>query len=262
VLDPPKSLPIESLSISSINLFSRCPEKWRRRYLENQYEPASGSMVLGSAVGAAAGSNYQEKIQTMVDQPLERVLDTYADEFELRKEQEEIDWGRDKPGTLKDSGTDVLTIYQEIVAPTTFPTAVERKFELSFPEVDWTFKGYIDLEDLGSVSDLKVRRARMNQNDADSDPQATAYLLARRAEGNPARSFNFHTMVRTKQPYTEQVPTARSDQQMDNFINRLYRVATEMVWRTENEAWQGAPPGAWWCSKTMCAWHGNGCAFV
>jgi hypothetical protein len=41
-------------SISSLALFWRCPERWRRRYLEGMREPASGPMIVGKAVGQAA----------------------------------------------------------------------------------------------------------------------------------------------------------------------------------------------------------------
>ena len=55
----PTHLPVRSdgkrlkqLSATSVALFWRCPERWRRRYLEREKEPVSGQMLIGRAVGA------------------------------------------------------------------------------------------------------------------------------------------------------------------------------------------------------------------
>ena len=99
---------------------------------------------------------------------------------------------------------------------------------------------------------MKVRKSKLSATDADSDLQPTAYLLARRAEGQPAPVFRYHTMVKTKSPYAEVVPTVRTDVQLDAFTGRVYRIAAEMQWRLETENWAGAVPGSWWCSHRMC----------
>jgi hypothetical protein len=236
----------------------RCPEKWRRRYIENLYEPAGGALIVGSAVGAAEGASYQEKIETHVDWEEDHLLDTYSDQFALKAETTEVRWDQ-PPGTYKDSGAEALRRYHKTVAPHVRPVTVERKFSLELPDVDWRFNGYIDLEEEnGSVVDLKVKSQRYKVEDADRDMQPTAYLLARRAEGNPAPRFEFHTMVRVKQPYAEVIPTTRTDLQMNQFVDRLYSVATEMAWRLENDIWAGAAPGSWVCTPKWCA-HFDDC---
>jgi hypothetical protein len=59
----PARLPLRSddtrlmqLSVSSLALFWRCPERWRRRYLER--EPQSGPMLIGKAVGATIAAYF------------------------------------------------------------------------------------------------------------------------------------------------------------------------------------------------------------
>lgn len=256
--DPPTTLPgVTSLSLSSFNLAKKCPLKWKRRYLDNEYEPPSGKMLLGSAVGAAESANYQAKITSEVDLPLDDVLDCFSDEWEERIEREDVDFEGDAPGDLKDSGAKALSAYHTQIAPAIQPVAVERPFLLRFPGVDWTFKGFLDLEEAnGTVSDLKVKAKKLSIIDARVDPQPTSYMLARRTEGQPATGFNFHTMVRTKTPYAEVVSTERTDRELDTFVTRIFAVAAELAWRAEHDVWEGAPPGAWWCSEKMCGyWH-------
>lgn len=258
VLEIPTSLPVANLSLSSVNLFLRCPDKWRRRYIDNEYEgPATPAMVLGSAVGAAEGAAYQTQIDTGQRPTSELVQDAFADEWLERTEREEIAWGADKPGLLKDTGVAAVKAYDLHIAPGVTPLYVEREFRLGFEGVDWGLAGFFDVEDDDeTVRDLKVRGRKMTAVDADTDLQPTAYLLARRAEGRPASGFVFDTMVKTKTPYAEIVSTDRTDAQLDAFTHRLYGVAAEISWRVETGNWAYSAPGNFLCSERMCGyWH-------
>lgn len=254
-LEIPRALPVGHLSVSSVNAYLKCPLKWKRRYIDRDYEPPGGKMILGSSVGAAEAHAYQEQIDTGQRPPTEHVLDLFADEWEDRTSREEIAWESDKPGQLKDDGIAVVKAYDLTIAPSVTATHVEREFTLQLEGVDWSFTGFFDVEqDDGAVADLKVRGRKLSPGDAAVDLQPTAYMLARRAEGNPAPAFRYHTMVRVKQPYAEIVPTVRTDRQLDAFVDRLYGIAAEMHWRLENDVWQGAVPGSWWCSEKFCGY--------
>lgn len=253
----PARLPVDALSVSSVSLFQRCPEKWRRRYLAQEYEPPRGGILLGSAVGAAENHADQELILTGRRPPTDDVLDLYAAEFDERVEKDEVDWEDAKPGDLKDTGIGVIRAYETDIVPTYTPISVEREFYIQPAGVEWGFKGYLDIEqDNGVLADRKVIKKKMTTEDANNDLQATSYLLARRSEGNPAVAFDFHTNVKTKTPYAEIVSTTRTARQLDAFIDLLYLVAAEMHWRTENDHWAYAPRAGWWCSEKQCGfWH-------
>jgi len=263
-VDPPTRLPgVDHLSVSSLNLLAKCPERWRRRYLEREYEPPNGKMILGSSVGAAEGRSYSQVIETGELFTLEQVQDEFSAEWEDRIVREEIDWGSEKPGALKDSGVAVLDQYHTVIAPTIIPVSVEREFRFAWPGLDWHFTGFFDLEEASDdISDLKVRGRRLALEDADVDLQPAAYMFARRAEGSPARNFNFHTMVRppSRSPYAEIVTTGRTNRQLDAFGDRVLLAASELAWRAENDVWSGAVPGSWWCSERFCGYW-NSCPF-
>jgi hypothetical protein len=257
-LDIPRVLPIDHLSVSSISTFLKCPERWRRRYIDREYEPPSGAMILGSAVGAAEGHAFQEQVDEKPRPSTDDVLDLFAEEFDERAGRDEVEWNGETPGEVKDVGVKAVTAYEREIVPAVKPVSVERQFVLDFDGVDWTLEGYLDLEeDDGAVGDLKVRKNKLSPADAASDMQVASYLLARRAEGNPASEFRFHTMVKTKMPYAELVPTSRTDAQLDAFADRVYRVAGEIHWRVEHDQWEGAVPGSWWCSERMCGFWGS-----
>ncbi len=250
-LEIPRSLPVDHLSATSLSTFLRCPERWRRRYVDREYEAPSGSMVLGSAVHAAEA--WADSMQIESGERPGDVRDVFSDEWDERSEREEIEWGQDKPGDVKDTGVKAIEAYDRDVAPHLEPVGAEREFKLELADVDWGFLGYIDMEEAdGAVVDRKVRGTRMSKAVADTEIAVAPYLLARRAEGNPAPVFKFHTLVKTKTPYAEIVPTVRTDRQLDMFVDRLYAVAAEMAWRLETDNWSMAVPGAWWCSHRMC----------
>lgn len=254
-MDPPAELPVDRLSVTSLSMLARCPEKWHRRYILREYEPVNGKMLLGSAVGASEGQHYSRVIETGEGLSLEAVVDEFVAEWEDRIGREEVDWGEDKPGELKDSGVAAITAYHTTVAPLVVPASVEREFNLTWPGLDWSFTGFLDLEEAdGTVADLKVRGKKLLRAEADVDLQPASYLYARRAEGNPAPRFDFHTMVRTKRPYAEVVSTGRTDRQLDAFADRVFLAASEIHWRASNDAWSGAAPGSWWCGEKFCGY--------
>src|SRR4029077_14639247 len=85
------------------------------------------------------------------------VLDLFTAEFDERSEREEVDWGGEKPGDVKDVGVLAVKAYERDVVPHIRPVSVEREFSLDFAHVDWTLTGYMDLEEEdGAVVDRKV----------------------------------------------------------------------------------------------------------
>lgn len=273
LLDPPRTLPagLAHLSVSSMRLFLTCPEKWRRRYVEGEYEPVGPAAILGSAVGRAEGTSYQEQIDSGLPLPAADVLDAFSAEWELELEQRGdrggIQWEDEKPGKVKDSGARVLGLYHRTVAPQIKPAAVEQRFNVGLPGVDWTFTGYRDLDELsGDVSDFKVRspgKGVVSTEEAAGDLQVTGYLFSRRAEVQAGLAprlgdFNFHNFVRGSELAPRNVlvtPAARTEQQLDSFLALLYRVAAEINWRTEHDVWHGPAPGSWQCSERWCGYY-------
>jgi hypothetical protein len=254
-IDAPAQLPVDYLSLSSLKAFMRCPEAWRRRYIDKELEAPSGKMVLGGAAGAALAQHYGTQLESGTGLSTDDVLDEFATEFEDRIGREEVIWGSDTAGALKDSGAGALAVFHRLITPSIVPVAVEREFELSWPDVHWRLTGFIDVETAdGGVRDSKMIGKRMSQADADSDLQPTMYCAARRAEGNPVTGFDFDTMVRVKAPTAEVIHTTRTDAQLDALIDRIFTLAREIEWRTETDTWSGSAPG-FGSACRMCRYH-------
>jgi RecB family exonuclease len=260
LIAPPDSLPVAYLSVSSLNLFSRCPLAWKRRYVDKLTEPPSGKMVRGSAAGAALAQHYGRQIESGEGLSTSDVLDEYAAEWDHRRDREEVIWGTDQPGILKDTGMAALALYHREIAPTITPVSVEREFALSWPDAPFQLTGFLDLETADDeVGDYKLGAQRLSADKAAADLQPTVYLAARRAEGNPASAFRFHAMAATKKPSAELVAAPRSERQLDLLTHRVFSLARAMQWRWLNDCWAGTPPDLAWlcrsCAAPDCAWR-------
>ena len=189
-----KDLPVRTLSHSAIDTYLKCPEKFKRRYLDNDWEPRSPAMVLGSACGGAFDVNWKQKVVTRADMAQEDILDAYSDSWDNTVEEQETIWESEKQlSTMKDKGAIVVANYIEKAAPAVQPVASERRVEMHWEGADWSFVGVLDVEtETNGIIDTKVKNKNLSLADLDSDLQSTAYLMLRKAEGNPADSFAFH----------------------------------------------------------------------
>jgi hypothetical protein len=245
-------LPVDHLSVSSIRTLRMCPEKWRRKYVEREYEPPNGKMTLGKVFGAAEAQSDHTWIESGEPLDTDAVLDSYSDEFE-QAASEDVDWQGEVPAKMKDSGAETLRIYHATVPALPAPVEAEREVRLDVEGVE--FLGYIDVErEDGAVEDRKLVGRKISQSAADADPQASAYLAARRAEEDPAERFVFDAAVRTKQPQVQRVETNRTDEQLDHFLASILGAAEEIEWRLETDNWSFAPPGAFWCGESSCGY--------
>jgi hypothetical protein len=259
-VEPPDSLPVEYLSVSSLNLFTRCPMAWKLRYIDKLTEPPNGKMLLGGAAGAALAQHYGLQIETGQGLTTAEVLDEYVSEWDHRTSREEVIWGTDQAGALKDSGIAALALYHSLIAPAVIPSTVEREFSLSWPGAPFTLTGYLDLETIdGTICDYKMTGQRWSADKAAAELQPTVYLAARRAEGNPATAFHYHAMVRTKKPVAEVVDAPRTERQLDLLTHRVFSIARSMQWRWREDCWAGTPPDLAWlcrsCSAVDCDWR-------
>jgi hypothetical protein len=258
----PRQLPLRSdgtrlmaLSVSSLRLFWRCPERWRRRYLEREREPQSGPMLVGSSVGAAASAYFSARMagEALSARDADDIL---VAEFDERRGRRLTELGEDEPGTLREQSREALRAYLAEIALEVRPCSVERKVELRFEGAEWSFLGYVDVEDeRGHVIDLKVGAKHMTEAGAEGDPQATGYLLARALEGRPASRFEFHSIRRGPVRSGLRcvvVPTERSEAQLALLEARIAQTARAIARCQESGDWPLSSPDGWWCAPGQC----------
>ncbi len=186
-----------TLSPTQINMFMRCQYQWYLRYVEGLKIPPKPDMVVGSSFHKAMERNFQNKMETQEDLPVDEVLDVYSETFEERLEEVE-----DKPedkilGELKDSGYKITKEYRENKAPEIQPLEVETYIEAHIGE-GVKLHGYADIitTDL-KVIDLKTvkRKPQNNQIDYGYQLQLETYAIH-----NDLKGAEIHYAIQTKNP--------------------------------------------------------------
>jgi len=258
----PRRLPLRSddtrlmqLSISSLALFWRCPERWRRRYLEREGEPQSGPMLVGKAVGGAIAAYFAAR---MAGESLSvgDADDLCRAEFDERLGQAGTELAGDDQEELREQSREALRAYLTELAPGVRPVSVERRFELRFEGAEWSLVGYLDVEDeSGDTIDVKVGAKHVTEARAERDPQPTAYRLARRAEGRLEGRFLFHSVRRGQVRSGERclvMPAPRSAEQLAAMEARIAQAALQIAHCAETGDWPLSTPDGWWCSPGQC----------
>ena len=207
------------LSISQIKMYLRCPLSWKFRYIDGLIIAPTGSLTLGKSVHSALEGNYTQKIKSRQDLPIAQVTDLFADSWEAQV-KDTIFGDDEKAGEFKDDGVGLIAAYQKEVAPTIQPQMVEKEFNLEFENVGYTLKGFIDLIDInGIIVDHKTTKRCMNADDVAVDLQLSGYALAYRSVfGAEEKGLRFDVMVRNKTPKIQQIPTTRTQADIDRFL--------------------------------------------
>lgn len=189
----PEILP-DHLSPSSLKLWMRCRESWRRKYLDHATEPSSHYFVWGAAHNfALVETNYAQKITSGVDLPLEDVKLAFAEGMDRKIAKDgEVDWGKTSAGEVKDGGVALVAAYHTLISPSVQPIAVEEHFTLDVPGVPVPLTGYLDVLTADRTLELKTA-AKRELAPADVF-QGRVYQLARPA------TVDFHIATKTKVP--------------------------------------------------------------
>jgi uncharacterized protein (DUF2267 family) len=252
----PKVLPVSSLSKSSIELFERCPEAWRRKYVLDEEEPTSGAMAAGKAFGATLAAYFQEKRDSRVptdaevDERMAAELEQFLASATLKPKED--------AEKIRQGARDAVLAYIETFGSKLSAVATERKMRLRFPGCEWSVVAYLDLEtEDDRVIDYKLKAPgghHMSETDALKDLQATLYTLGRKLEGAPAADFAFHSGL-SHEPSTvprwKEIPAPRTELQLANCVKRIALVARQIARAVASGDW-GYRTDSWFCGPNFC----------
>jgi RecB family exonuclease len=240
------------LSFSQINMFLRCPKQWEFRYIQKLKIPPGAALVLGRSWHETIEQNYVQKIQSEADLPLEDMKDFFSDAWTKNLEKEEIDFGEDEPGQLKDLGILITDVHHREVAPKVQPALVEEEFRISLgEEFPYELLGYFDvIERDGTIADNKSWKRSKSQGDVDKDLQLTAYALGYRVKfGRAEKGLRFDAVIKNKKPKAVQLTTTRTNDDCRWLLKLIEKVADGIV----KETFYPNPNG-WHCDPKWCGY--------
>lgn len=254
------------LSPSQIESYTRCPEAYRRRYLEKEIIPPGIVIAQGKGVHKGAETNFRQKIQTHADLPAQDIIDAAVAAFEaetrggLSFSAEEVGRGAGIViGEAKDQTAAFAALHAEKQAPDYQPISVEREARIVLPNSTHDLLGYIDLEDdAGRVTDFKTANRRKSQSEADASVQLTYYSAGYTVKHRkPPKEVRLDVIVKNKTPVRQVLTSIRDQSDYKPLVNRVNAVLHGI----KAGSFPPATPGAWWCGPEWCGYWST-CPFV
>ena len=247
------------ISASSIDTYNRCPEQWRRRYVEGHKIPPGIALIRGTAVHKGAEHNFKQKIESKVDLPKQEVIDVSCSTFEdvIRNEGLELTLdqraeGRDKViGKAKDSVAALTGLLSDEVAHDIQPVAVEEEIRIKLPNATRDLLGYLDIRTQDSIDDIKTAGKSKWASEAGTHTQFILYSLMYKAKtGTDPGRVNIHELVSGGKPKYNKVSIKFSTDDYEPLVRRINATLKGI----DGGFFPPATPGAWWCSPNSCGY--------
>lgn len=257
----------EHFSHSALDLFARCGEAYRRRYLEGEKIPPGFALLRGTVVHKAAEANYRQKIETKIDLPAEAVAAAARDAaVDAVRGPFQLDLGDDVSekefkGKLVDSGVALAQVHRQIIASKVQPVAVEKEMRVKLPGFPREILGFIDVIDSQTrIRDAKTSGKKKTLKDVAQSLQLLLYTVMHHAlVGRPPSAVVIDSVVETKagkrsaEALELPAPPQTAYQPLLNRLGTLQRAH-------ESGVFSPASPDAWNCSPKWCGYWTT-CAF-
>lgn len=226
-------LPTDHHSASSINMFRRCKEQYRHRYVLGEKERPSGALITGTAFHEAQQYSFEEMIGKGDPAPVAEVVEkfhtTFSEGIESVGGAKEIYWDT-RPETERSGGAGATKLYREVVAPHVEPVYVEHEFELTVDDVALPIQGRIDVVQEPSVIDMKTAKRAETKIKSEWRIQGEIYQLAL------TKPVEWHVATKNATPKTV-TPLEAEGLYQDINLEQL-AITAKMIARFEKEvAW-------------------------
>lgn len=254
------------LSATQLEMFWRCPESYRRRYIEGERIPPGIALITGKAFHAGAETNFRQKIESHADLPQKEIVEVAAAAFDaeaaagyLLSDDEASRGAKNVLGEAKDMTVKLARCHAQEQAPDYQPVAVEHKTRIVFPQATHDLLAITDLRDSKRrVVDLKTAARKMPQTAADSSTQLTIYAAAHQIDtGEPASEVRLDVVTKTKNPARQVIVSQRDRADFQALINRVNSTLNAI----HVGAFTPASPGSWACSPKWCGYWST-CPFI
>lgn len=254
------------LSPSALEMYAKCGEQYRRRYIEREIIPPGMAMLRGTGVHGGIETNMRQKTETYRDLPVGDVIDAAVAKFddELKSgfalDAEQTSRGKDTVvGETRDSVATLAGVAGQDLCPKYQPKYIEQAVRIELPGSTHDLLGVIDLaDDKARIIDVKTSGKSKSQSDADGSVQLTVYSAMHQVlTGTPPEELVLETLVALKTPKLQTLVTTRGSADLHALAARIEATTHGIA----KGVFAPAPSGAWWCSRMYCGyWHT--CPFV
>lgn len=255
------------LSPSQLSLLQRCPEAYRRSYIEKEKIPPRVAMLRGRGVHEGAQVNWKQKKETYEDLPKSDIIDAsvaafeaeLADGYELSPKEVAI--GAEKViGEEKDRVAAFGGLFADKIAPDYQPIIVEQPFSIELGDDLPTLDGVVDLYTDERVNvDFKTALKSKNVSEAAHSIQLTSYAAGIKAiTGQFPVETRLDVLVSTKDPKRQIISRCTTHEDFAALKNTIV-AALSLI--DAGVFMPASPSLAWWCSPNWCGYWST-CPYV
>jgi len=255
---------IDAIHQSMLNMFLRCGEQGRRRYIEKEIIPPGIALGRGTAVHSANKTNLRQKISSHQDLPLADLQDCARDGYiksfkhgvYLPKEQIS-----DKKKLLNEGLNDALRctkVYGERVAPYVQPLQVEEPFEVEAPGLEITLAGRMDYQEKPTIGDLKSTTKAWAEGQIEKEIQVPFYSFAHEKWKGVRPEFVYHILIARRGKDGRPTSEDLQEQKMtvdDKHYNALFAKIRVFLQMLKTGTFPYANPSIWYCNPQYCGYY-------
>lgn len=256
-----------NLSISQLNMLSRCGEQYYQRYILGRKIPPAIALIVGRVVDDSVTENLGHRLKGEDLLPVEAVADFTAGKFnqawdgtEVALTDEEMDKGiKIVRGESLDKSVRLASLHASDMAPEIHPTHLQRKVEVELPGYPYDLIGYIDIQEGSkSIRDTKTTGKTPAADIAHKDDQLTIYaMMAQVTDGIIPKQLCLDYLVDIKTPKAVTYYTSRTGEDFKPMLRRIETAAKAL----EAGIFVPARETDWWCNEKWCGYHKT-CPYV
>jgi len=247
------------LSHTQIDMFCRCGEAYRRRYIEGEIILPGVVLLEGKGVHGGAEVNFRQKITTHEDLPEKDIVDAAVAKFEAESAggyaltpEEHARGVSAVLGEAKDTTVALARLHAQVQAPDYQPVAVEHATRIVLPHSSHDLLAITDLrDDQGRIVDFKTAKKSLSQLDVDKSMQLTIYAAANMVDtGNLPSEVRLDVLVKNKTPKRVVLTSTRAMTDIEVLANRINATLDAIA----KGVFTPCAVGSWNCSPKWCGY--------
>lgn len=265
ILNPDGTVTLESIDFSSVDMYFRCPEQWRRRYILGERKPPGVALIEGTSHHAAMESDNNEKLKKGKVLKPAQMTDIFVTRFaeetqKAEKTHEELklkmEWEEGGEPVTADAiierAKKLHVDYAAKIQKKIEPVCVEDTFSHDVANRGFRIHGQIDVESKAVVYDYKTSAKAKSQSELDNNLQLTLYSWVKRKS-----KVAWVGLIKTKEPYVQFLESTRNPGHWGWGVEVVASAVDGIRKGSFPKTNPGAFPPPWWCSSRFCGYFAS-----
>jgi len=263
---------ITAIHQSILNMFLKCGEQGRRRYIENEIIPPGIAALRGTGTHKGAEINHKQKIETHTDLPLSDIKDATRDAYVHKAKKDGIYLPKElvsQKNTILNIGLiDALRCtecYHKDIAPNIQPVAAEERIEPIEIGLELPLSIKIDYwQQNHKLGDLKTAGMKWQKDRITQEIQPVLYSLGYLITYKKNPTFRYDITI-ARHGKDGNATSIEADHQEMTATNQdysaLYAKMEALIEMLKTGIFPPSNQNNWWCDPKWCGfWYT--CKFV